>query len=130
MIFRLTHGRTSAPALLAGLPVMMVTTTGRKSGQSRTTPLIAVPVDDSLALIGTNFGQRSTPAWVLNLEAHPRVSVTYRERRRELRARPATEAERAAVWRAASGIYGGYDKYQQRIAGRTVRVFIFEPIPG
>ena len=128
VLFRLFKGRTSAPALLAGLPVMMVTTTGRKSGQPRTTPLIAVPVDDSLALIGTNFGQKHTPAWVFNLESEPRLTVDYRERHRELRARPATDEERTAVWAAAAGLYGGYDKYQERIKGRVIRIFVFEPI--
>ena len=49
------------------------TTTGRKSGLRRTSHLIAVPIDDTLALLGTNFGQPSTPAWVLNLEADPRA---------------------------------------------------------
>jgi len=128
VLFRWFKGRTSAPALLAGLPVMMVTTTGRKSGQPRTTPLIAVPVDDSLALIGTNFGQRHTPAWVFNLEREPQVTVSYRDRRSELRARPASDEERTAVWAAAAGIYGGYDKYQERIKGRAIRIFVLESI--
>ncbi len=129
VLFRVFKGRTSAPALLAGLPVMMVTTTGRKSGQPRTTPLIAVPVEDSLALIGTNFGQVHTPAWVFNLEREPRATVDYRARRLELRACPATDAQRFAVWEAAAGLYGGYDKYQERIKGREIRIFVLEPAP-
>jgi deazaflavin-dependent oxidoreductase (nitroreductase family) len=48
-----------------------VTTTGRRSGLRRTTHLIAVPYGDTLALLGTNFGQPATPAWALNLEADP-----------------------------------------------------------
>src|SRR3712207_9062187 len=68
VVGRLSRGRTSAPQLLAGLPVLDLTTTGRKSGQPRTSHLIAVPVADTLALLGTNFGQPGTPAWVLNLE--------------------------------------------------------------
>jgi len=127
LIHRVSKGRTSAPALLAGLPVMMVTTTGRKSGQARTSPLIAVPVGDSLALLGTNFGQANTPAWVFNLEADPHLTVAYRDARLDLQVRPATDDERAEVWANAGGVYGGYDKYQQRISGRTVRVFVLEP---
>ena len=61
-----------------GIPVVDVTTTGRKSGQRRTTHLIAIPYTDTLALIGTNFGQPSTPAWVLNLEADPHARIAYR----------------------------------------------------
>jgi deazaflavin-dependent oxidoreductase (nitroreductase family) len=126
-VHRLSRGRTSLPQLLAGLPVIMVTTTGRKSGAARTTPLIAPPVGDDLALVGTNFGQTKTPAWVLNLEADPRATVEYRGRSVDVMARPADDEERHAVWGAASAVYGGYDKYQQRITGRTVRIFVLEP---
>lgn len=125
---RVTHGRHSAPGLLAGLPVLDLTSTGRKSGRPRTSHLISVPVGDTLALLGTNFGQPSTPAWVLNLEAEPRATVRYRGTVREVVARPATEAEREQVFAASAGIYGGYLKYQQRITTRRVRVFVLEPV--
>jgi deazaflavin-dependent oxidoreductase (nitroreductase family) len=124
---RWSKGRTSLPAVLAGLPVLMVTTTGRRSGEPRTTPLIAPPFGDTLALVGTNFGQSSTPAWVLNLEADARATVTYQERTCPVVARPATEEERAEIWTTAGALYGGYDKYQQRISGRLVRIFVLEP---
>jgi len=123
---RLSRGRHSAPQLLAGLPVLDLTTTGRRSGQARTSHLIAIPVGDDLALLGTNFGQPSTPAWVLNLEADPGARATYRGRTVPVRARPATEAERATVLERSRGIYGGYEKYEQRITARRVRVFVLE----
>ena len=127
VLHRMTKGRTTLPAVLAGLPVIMVTTTGRRSRLPRTTPLISVPVGDDLALLGTNFGQPHTPAWVLNLEAGPQAAVEYRGHRCEVVARPATEAERAAVWAASSGVYGGYDKYRTRVTGREIRIFVLEP---
>jgi deazaflavin-dependent oxidoreductase (nitroreductase family) len=127
VVHRVTDGRTSAPEVLAGLPVIMVTTTGRRSGQARTSPLIAVPVGDSLALLGTNFGQSGTPAWVLNLEVDPHLTVGYRDRTLELVARPASDDERAEVWRNSAGIYGGYEKYQARIQGRALRIFVLGP---
>lgn len=127
VIGRVTRGRHSGPGLLAGLPVLDLTTTGRKSGQRRTSHLISVPVGDTLALLGTNFGQPATPAWVLNLEADPRATVSYRGTVREVVARPATDAEREQVFAASAGIYGGYLKYQQRITTRRVRVFVLEP---
>lgn len=126
VVHRVTSGRTSAPEVLAGLPVILVTTTGRRSGQARTSPLIAVPVGDTLALLGTNFGQSATPAWVLNLEADPKLTVRYRGRVLELVARPASEAERAEVWRNSAGVYGGYEKYRSRIQGRELRIFVLE----
>ncbi|MBA3780654.1 MAG: nitroreductase family deazaflavin-dependent oxidoreductase [Nocardioides sp.] len=124
---KVTRGRHSAPGLLAGLPVLDITTTGRKSGARRTTHLISIPVDDNLALLGTNFGQQATPAWVLNLEADPHASVTFRGAMRDVVARPADDDERAAVMANAAGIYGGYLKYLSRISGRAVRVFVLEP---
>ena len=126
-VHKLSGGRTSVPQVLAGLPVLLVTTTGRKSGQPRTSPLVAVPLADTLALVGTNFGQTSTPAWALNLESDPGLHVQYRDVERALTARPATDDERAEVWRAAAGVYPGYDKYQQRISGREIRIFVLEP---
>jgi deazaflavin-dependent oxidoreductase (nitroreductase family) len=127
IVGRLTHGRTSAPRLLAGIPVLDVTTTGRKSGLPRTSHLIAVPYHGTLALLGTNFGQASTPAWVLNLEADASATVVHAGRRREVLARPATEEEQAGVLAASAHVYGGYLKYQQRITGRRLRVFLLDP---
>jgi deazaflavin-dependent oxidoreductase (nitroreductase family) len=125
---RVSGGRTSAPRLLAGLPVLEVTTTGRRSGLRRTSHLIAVPYDDTLALLGTNFGQASTPAWVLNLEADPRATLTHRGRRADVVARPATDVEQAAVLAGSAAVYGGYLTYQRRITGRRLRIFVLGPV--
>ena len=126
-VARVSRGRQSAPQLLAGLPVLDLTTTGRKSGQPRTSHLISIPVGDDLALLGTNFGQPSTPAWVLNLEADPHATV-HLPRPHAARGRPAGDRRRAGRgdWSAPRGIYGGYEKYQQRINGRRVRIFVVE----
>jgi deazaflavin-dependent oxidoreductase (nitroreductase family) len=129
LIGRVSKGRTSAPELLAGLPVLDITTTGRRSGEPRRTHLIAVPYADTLALLGTNFGQRSTPAWVLNLEADPRLTVTHHGVTLGAVARPATPTEQADVLTALAGVYSGYLKYQTRIAHRRLRVFLLQPAP-
>ena len=125
-VAQVSRGRQSAPQLLAGLPVLDLTTTGRRSGRPRTSHLISIPVGEDLAVLGTNFGQPATPAWVLNLEADPRATVTHRGRTLPVTARPATDAERAAVMERSRGIYGGHEKYEQRISGRRVRVFVLE----
>jgi deazaflavin-dependent oxidoreductase (nitroreductase family) len=126
VVGRLSRGRTSAPQIMAGLPVLDIVTTGRRSGLRRTTHLIAIPVDGTLALLGTNFGQPSTPAWVLNLEADPHATVTYRGRTVDAVARPATDDEHARVLAGSAHVYGGYLEYQQRIT-RRLRVFLLEP---
>ncbi|GAB3021045.1 hypothetical protein GCM10011376_22380 [Nocardioides flavus (ex Wang et al. 2016)] len=125
---RLSGGRRSAPGLLAGLAVLDVTTTGRRSGRRRTSHLIATPYAGGLALLGTNFGQAATPAWALNLEADPRATVTYRGRSREVLARAATQAEVAEVFALAGRFYPGYAHYRRRVGDtRRIRVFVLEP---
>ena len=104
-----------------------MTTTGRKSGLRRPTHLIAIPIGDSLALIGSNFGQPATPAWALNLEADPHATATYRGRSIEVVARPAGEAEFEEVLRRAAPLYGGYATYRARIGERRrLRIFVLE----
>lgn len=125
---RLSRGRQSAPGLLSGLSVLELTTTGRKSGQRRVSHLIATPIDGQLAVVGTNFGQQSTPAWVHNLEADPRATVTYRGQSRDVVARPASPAEADRVVAEAATFYPGYAKYRERIGDRRrVRVFFLDP---
>ena len=125
-VSRLSRGGLSAPEVLAGLPVLDLTTTGRKSGSPRASHLISIPVGDDLAVIGSNFGQPNTPAWVLNLEAQPRATVAYKQRTVSVAARPATEDEARDVMERSRVIYGGYEKYVQRISGRRVRIFVLE----
>ena len=129
VVGRLTKGRRSAPGLLAGLEVLDVTTTGRRSGQRRTSHLIATPYAGGLALLGTNFGQATTPAWALNLEADPRATLTYRGASREVVARAATPAEADEVFRLAARSYPGYARYRRRVGqSRRIRVFVLEPV--
>ena len=131
LIGRVTRGRHSAPGLLTGLAVLDVTTTGRKSGQRRTSHLIAAPYAETLALLGTNFGQEGTPAWALNLESDPRATVTHRGTSREVVARPATEAEAGDIFTSAATFYAGYGTYRQRIGDRRrIRVFVLDPVSG
>ena len=129
VVGRLTKGRYSAPGLLTGLAVLDLTTTGRKSGQRRTSHLIATPYADTVALLGTNFGQERTPAWALNLESEPRATVAYRGTSREVVARPATDAETEEIFELAASVYGGYRHYRTRVgSSRRIRVFVLEPI--
>ena len=125
-LFRASHGRYTVPSLLAGLPVVLVTTTGRKSGEPRTMPLLAIPSGDDLAIIGSNFGQESTPGWVYNLEALPTATIEYRGVSVDVAARRADATEVDAAFVAASKIYPGYAKYRERADHREIRVFVLE----
>ena len=128
-LHRWTKGRVTAPGLLAGLPVVMVTTTGARTGKPRTMPLAGIPVGDDLAIVGSNFAQARTPAWVHNLEADPRARVMWRDRTVEVRARAASEAERETVWARGAEVYGGFTAYRERITDRAVRIFVLEVAP-
>jgi len=126
VVQRLTKGRTTFTEALAGLPVVYLTTVGRRSGTARIAPLIAVPIGDDLAVIGTNFGGERTPGWVHNLEADPRATAAYRDRTIDVVARAATPDEYEAMFAAGGSIYGGYPKYRSRAAHRDIRVFVLE----
>jgi deazaflavin-dependent oxidoreductase (nitroreductase family) len=81
-----------------GRKVLLLTTTGRKSGLERTTPLVYMPHGDQLVIYPSNGGKESPPAWWLNLQASPRARVQMGKTVRQVRAREATEAEYERLW--------------------------------
>lgn len=121
-VMRWTRGRNSATSLLTGLPLVLLTTTGAKSGQSRTTPITPTPDGDRLILIASNWGQKHHPAWYLNLKAHPDVTVTYRGRSQTYTAQELTGPERDTAWQKAVSRYPGYEAYRGRTGGRGIPV--------
>ena len=121
VLYKRTDGRLTVPGLMAGLPVIMLTTTGAKSGEPR-----SMPLGDDLAVIGSNYGQQRTPGWVYNLEADPAATVSYRDRSVEVTARAATDAEADEAFEIAASFYPGYGKYRARASHRTIRVFVLE----
>lgn len=126
LLFRVTGGRLTLPSLTAGLPVIMLTTTGARSGKPRTMPLLGIPVGEDLAVIGSNYGQKPTPGWVYNLEADPSATVGYRDRTVAVTARRADASETDLVFEMAAGVYAGYAKYRSRADHRVIRVFVLE----
>jgi deazaflavin-dependent oxidoreductase (nitroreductase family) len=128
-LYRLTKGRLTVPGLMAGLPVIMMTTTGAKTGQDRTMPLVGIPMGDDLAVMGSNFGQSSTPGWVYNLRAKPEATVEFGSESVAVAARSATTAETERAFEAGAAFYGGFPKYRQRASHREIEVFVLEPQP-
>lgn len=119
--------RRSLTSLGTGLPLCYLTTTGRRSGEPRTVPLLYVADGERVVLFGSNWGRRAHPAWVLNLEAEPACTVAIEAVERPMRARRAGPAEAIGYWRAADAMYPGYAGYRRR-AGRDVRVLVLEPV--
>jgi deazaflavin-dependent oxidoreductase (nitroreductase family) len=125
-LMRLTGGRVSS---VVGYPSLLLTTTGAKSGQPRTVPLLYVELDDRIGIIGSRFGSAKHPGWYHNLRADPRAEVQIKGQRRACTAREADEDERAEIWARAVKMYPGYDRYKAR-AGRRIPVFVLEPAPA
>lgn len=123
-LFKMTKGKVTVPGLLAGLPVIMLTTTGAKSGKQRTMPLVGIPMDGDLAVIGSNYGQESTPGWVHNLRKTPAAAVGYKSKSASVVARPATDAETDKAFELGAAFYGGYPKYRERAAHRKIQAFV------
>jgi deazaflavin-dependent oxidoreductase (nitroreductase family) len=125
LIGRLTRGRVVGGSL-AGLPSLLLTTTGRRSGLPRSTPLAYTPDGDGYVLVGSNWGEPRHPAWSMNLLDDPLATVMVRGRRIEVDAVLATGTERDRLWRLAVTQWPGYQNYADR-SGRRLRVFRLEP---
>ena len=95
-LYRLTRGRFSLSP--RGARVLLLTTTGRRSGAPRVTPLIYTPAGDAYLVVGSNWGDPGRPAWLLNLLAEPRAAVQVGPVRSAVRAQLVDGAERAAIW--------------------------------
>ena len=120
-LMRLTGARFN---LTMGLPSILLTTTGAKSGKARTSPLLYVHLGNEIAIIGTRFGGNRHAGWVYNLRANPEATVVRDGEQYNVRAREATEEEREAIWREADKIYLGFSKYRDRITDREIPIFV------
>jgi deazaflavin-dependent oxidoreductase (nitroreductase family) len=124
---RLSRGRFSFASLLSGLPVVMITTTGARSGQQRTVPVLGLPTPDGLAVIASNYGQRRHPAWYYNLRADPEGEVAVDDGApRRFRAVEAEGDRRARIWDYALKVYPGFSQYDRRASHRDIGVFVLE----
>jgi deazaflavin-dependent oxidoreductase (nitroreductase family) len=124
VLLRLSQGQVTVPGVVAGVPVLTVTTTGARTGQRRCAPLLGVPAGEDIAVIGTSFGQSRTPAWYHNMRADPKVEVAYRDKTVRAIAREAGGEEKQAIWDRARTIYVGYEAYAGRIKHRQVHIMI------
>ena len=100
-VYRLSGGRLLGR--VAGMPVLMLTTTGRRTGRARTTPLTYFELGDEIAIVASNGGEDSPPRWWLNLQAEPRATIEIAGRSEQVTARAATAAEHAQLWPVITG---------------------------
>jgi deazaflavin-dependent oxidoreductase (nitroreductase family) len=125
-LMRGSRGLLKVPS---GVPTVLLTHTGAKSGKRRTTPLVFFTDRDNVVLIASQTGRPRHPAWYHNLKAHPEVELWARGRGGAYRAREAEGGERERLWGLATQLYPGYDDYQGRAdaAGRRIPVIVCEP---
>ncbi|MEE3853218.1 nitroreductase family deazaflavin-dependent oxidoreductase [Gordonia sp. LSe1-13] len=108
------------------VPVCLLTTTGRKSGEPRTAPLIFLRKGDTFVLVASQGGLPKNPAWYLNLVADPKVTIQVGKETFDLTARTASEAEHAELWPELVATYADFDTYAAW-TDRTIPVVICEP---
>jgi F420H(2)-dependent quinone reductase len=123
-----SSGGTKGTTLLdTGLPVVIVTHRGQKTGAIRKTPLMRVKDGDNYILVGSQGGAPKDPAWVHNLRAEPHIELRDQTIVRPMRVREVkNEAERARLWTLAVAAYPPYAEYQARTK-RQIPVFVAEP---
>lgn len=124
-LFRATSGRIGAR--MFGADSLLLTTTGRKTGLARTTPLIYGRDGDDVIIVASFGGQPNHPAWYTNLVANPRVKVELRGETREVEARTASPEERARLWPMMVKIYSGYEGYQKKTSREIPIVILSAP---
>jgi deazaflavin-dependent oxidoreductase (nitroreductase family) len=125
-LYAKTRGRF-LPRWFAGAPVMVLETTGRKSGRSRASPVLYLRDGSNLIVVPSNAGSHNTPAWWLNLQDAGEGTVVLGGERRRVRPRPASASERERLWPQLVAMYPAVDDYL-RFTTRAMPVVVLEPV--
>jgi deazaflavin-dependent oxidoreductase (nitroreductase family) len=126
--YRLSRGRTTFSAWASGLPVVMLTSTGARTGRSRTVPVLGLPDGNRLVVIASNYGRPNNPGWYHNLQAHPRAVVTWQGCSVQMQARELTGEERQLHVTRGLTTYPWWGQYHRRAAPREIPVIMLEPL--
>jgi deazaflavin-dependent oxidoreductase (nitroreductase family) len=110
-----------------GVPTLLLTHTGRASGEARTTPLIFARDGDDFVVVASMGGAPQHPQWYLNLQANPEAEIQVKGEHIQVRARTATDEERPRLWDVVSTPWPNYHVYQQR-TDRLIPVVVLTPI--
>ena len=124
-LFRRTGGRIGSQA--GKLPMLLLTTTGRKSGQPRTVPLAYLADGDRKVLVASFGGDDRHPQWYRNLEASGEATIQIGSETQKARAVTASPEERAELWPKVVALYGGYAGYQKKTT-REIPLVILTPV--
>ena len=125
-LYRRSGGRVGER--MGSLRTLLLTTTGRKSGQPRSTPLIYLEDGENVAVVASNLGSERPPAWWLNLQARPEAEARFGRKVRRVRGREATPEEHERLWPRFVKAYSDYEEYTRRTS-RKIPIVILEPLP-
>ncbi|MEI6666402.1 MAG: nitroreductase family deazaflavin-dependent oxidoreductase, partial [Chloroflexota bacterium] len=125
-LYRATNGKIGSR--MFGGDVLVLITTGRRTGQRRNTPVMYVrdPEQDRFAVIASNNGSDSHPAWFYNATAAGSAEIQVHDRRMAVGVRQATEEERARLWKVAVANYAGFDAYERKTK-RHIPMLLLDP---
>jgi F420H(2)-dependent quinone reductase len=125
LVYQLSGGRLGTTLL--GMPMLLLTTRGRRTGKLRTAPLLYLPIDDNFILVASNGGAKHYPTWWFNLQAYPEALVQIGPVRGRVHARQAEPRERQRFWPLLLQVYPPYARYQMR-TDRPIPLLILHPI--
>jgi deazaflavin-dependent oxidoreductase (nitroreductase family) len=128
LVYRLTHGGTTASSWLGGVTITMLTTTGARSGKLRTLPVLGLPDGDDTIVIASNFGRPRNPSWYHNLLANPRATIVVDGISRTVTAHELEGPERERCYQRGEEIYPGFSHYPRWAANRRIPVLRLEPL--
>jgi F420H(2)-dependent quinone reductase len=109
------------------LPTLLLTTSGRKSGDSRSLPLIYKEIDGNFVIIASKGGAASHPSWFLNLQSNAYCEIQVGPRHFKAQMRLATDSERGDMWAQMAELYPPYDDYQVKAGAREIPVVVLQP---
>ena len=126
-VYRATGGKLFGR--MGKSPILLLNTTGRKSGKRRTSPLLYVMDGEDFVIIASKGGAPTHPAWYLNLKADPDASVEVGDREVRVRAEEADPEEKLRLWQKMVEMYPTYDDYQRKTK-REIPLLILHPVEG
>src|ERR671925_667924 len=127
-LYERSGGKEGTTLRDTGLPVIIVTHTGNKTGAIRKTPLMRVKDGANYILVGSVGGAPNNPVWVYNLRARPTVEIRDHTETQAMRVREVSDdAERARLWKLAVAAYPPYEEYQAKTT-RQIPIFVAEPM--
>ncbi|MFF5139893.1 nitroreductase family deazaflavin-dependent oxidoreductase [Streptomyces sp. NPDC013157] len=125
-LYESSGGKEGTTLMDTGMPVILLTTLGAKSGKIRKTPLMRVEHDGAYAVVASQGGAPKHPVWYFNIKSHPVVELQDGPVKQDMTAREVTGAEKAAWWERAVAAYPPYADYQEKTS-REIPVFVLEP---